>query len=476
MVSLPPPDIGAASDTGRQRPGNEDSWGAVSGPVDARGPDQEDLASKGYLLAVADGMGGHAAGETASRQAIATLFAVYYADDDGDRSGSLARAVQEANVTVYRHSTEDPRLAGMGSTLVAAIILGNRLLVAHVGDSRAYLLSQEGLHLLTQDHTWVADAQRQGLITTAEAEAHERRHVLTRSLGQQPDVAPDLAVVSLAPGDMVLLCSDGLTNVVREEELGQAAGSLPPQEAAQQLVSLANQRGSPDNVTVIVARMPGQAPEESAPPQVVRPLSVLPAPALLAGGVLVLSALFLIAAGAGVLYRSLRPPRPAPTTPVVAVKPRAPTLAATASPLPSTGPGATGTHAPLDTARTVLAPLPTVTPTYGADALLPTSTLAPTSSPAPTPRPTGPCRQGNLVRIVDQGQVVTYVYRERRQLSGPVGCELYVGDQVTFMGERRRGDETHYGSAFWLKVHYVTPKGQICEGWVPEPLIECTGP
>ena len=220
--------IGEATDIGLVRERNEDGY-LVRPP----------------LFAVADGMGGHRGGEVASRLALETL----------DRPGAapLAERVREANRVVYERSMLDRSVAGMGTTLTAAALEGDRLRLAHVGDSRAYLLREGRLERLTEDHTMVHRMVREGRLTEEEAAWHPYRSVLTRALGTEPDVPVDEAVVEVRPGDRVLLCTDGLTSMVPDARIGQILrATADPQEAADRLVEEAIAAGGLDNVTVVV--------------------------------------------------------------------------------------------------------------------------------------------------------------------------------------------------------------------------------
>lgn len=187
----------AATDIGLVREGNEDSF-LVEEP----------------LYAVADGMGGHRGGEVASRLALETLERLFRSG-----RGLLIEQVQEANRAVFERSVSDRQVAGMGTTLTAAIVEAGNLRLAHVGDSRAYLMRDEELRLLTEDHTLVHRMVKQGELTEREAERHPQRSVLTRALGVEDSVQVDQAAIDLQPGDRLLLCTDGLTSMVGEDRI-----------------------------------------------------------------------------------------------------------------------------------------------------------------------------------------------------------------------------------------------------------------
>jgi serine/threonine protein phosphatase PrpC len=220
-----------ATDVGLVREGNEDSY-----------------LTDEPLFAVADGMGGHRGGEVASQLAVETLEKLFK-----KRVGELPDQVREANRVVFERSVVDEKVAGMGTTLTAALVEGDRVRLAHVGDSRAYLLRDGDLRLLTEDHTLVHRMVTEGEISKEEAETHPQRSVLTRALGVDTIVDVDDDTVQVRPGDRLLLCTDGLTSMVSEQAIEEALRAVPdPQEAAERLVRLANEGGGTDNTTVVV--------------------------------------------------------------------------------------------------------------------------------------------------------------------------------------------------------------------------------
>ncbi|MEV7425401.1 MULTISPECIES: PP2C family protein-serine/threonine phosphatase [unclassified Streptomyces] len=227
----------AGSHKGMIREGNEDS--GYAGP---------------RLLAIADGMGGQAAGEVASSEVISTLVQL---DDDvpgSDLLTSLGTAVQRANDQLRVMVEEDPQLEGMGTTLTALLWTGQRLGLVHVGDSRAYLLRDGVLTQITQDHTWVQRLVDEGRITEEEATTHPQRSLLMRALGSGDHVEPDLSIREVRAGDRYLICSDGLSGVVSHQTMEEALASYQgPQETIQALIQLALRGGGPDNITCIVA-------------------------------------------------------------------------------------------------------------------------------------------------------------------------------------------------------------------------------
>lgn len=225
---------GAATHVGRVRQRNEDSQ-LVTPP----------------LYAVADGMGGAPAGDVASAVAIRSLEG-----EDlpaGATDHDLSEAVRRANRAVYAAAAGDPALQGMGTTLVAALAEADRAVVAHVGDSRAYLLRDGALQQITRDHTYVQELVREGRMSQEQADRHPSRSVLTRVLGIEEEVEPDLISLDLHQGDRLLICTDGLTAMVSDPEIRRTLEGEPePQKAVERLVEAAVEAGGVDNVTVIV--------------------------------------------------------------------------------------------------------------------------------------------------------------------------------------------------------------------------------
>ena len=249
---------GGVTDVGRVRTNNEDSFRVL-----------ENL----NLFILSDGMGGEAHGEVASSIAVETI-AKYCTekDESTDETGvtltgteadhwtpetkRLRNAVFQANFNIYQSAQKHPEQRGMGATLTSGWINGSKLSIAHVGDSRAYLLRTGSLQQLTNDHSLVAEQVRRGILTPQQAEESEMQSVLLRALGAHPEVDVDVEEVDLMPRDVLLFCSDGLTRMVTEPEIaGCLQAETVPMAAAQKLVDLANERGGLDNVTVIVARV-----------------------------------------------------------------------------------------------------------------------------------------------------------------------------------------------------------------------------
>src|SRR4051794_12944794 len=243
------------SHVGRQRQHNEDSYLV------------EDVAR---LFLVADGMGGHAAGEIASRIAVDSIseFILHSKSDDGTwphaydehykrSTNRLMAAVRMANTRVLEAMRKDARLRGMGTTVVACLADDNNTVsVAHVGDSRAYLIRDNQLSRITNDHSWVFEQVQAGMLTEAEAEKHPLRNVITRALGGALQVTPDASEIEARKDDVFLLCSDGLTGMVPESEILRVvtASDGDLEKACQMLIDAANERGGLDNVTAVLVR------------------------------------------------------------------------------------------------------------------------------------------------------------------------------------------------------------------------------
>ncbi|MFN2240241.1 MAG: Stp1/IreP family PP2C-type Ser/Thr phosphatase [Thermoanaerobaculia bacterium] len=241
------------TDTGRQRQHNEDFF-LVQPEV--------------KLFLVADGMGGHAAGEIASRIAGESIaeFIRTSLDEDGTwphaydehlkpGTNRLLAAVKVANSRVIEAMRKDARLRGMGTTVVASLLEGETMSLAHVGDSRGYHIRGSQLKRITNDHSWVFEQVQAGMLTEAEAEHHPLRNVITRALGGALTVVPEASEVAIEKGDLFLLCSDGLTGMVPEDEILRLLVEHPNlDEAAEKLIAMANARGGNDNITVVLVR------------------------------------------------------------------------------------------------------------------------------------------------------------------------------------------------------------------------------
>ena len=224
------------SDTGLVRSANEDSF-LVRSP----------------LFVVADGMGGASAGEIASSAAVEEFSAGLPAGDDPEQR--LSAVVRAANRRINSEAAANERQRGMGTTITAALVGDGKVSIAHVGDSRAYLIRGDSMAQLTRDHTLVDELVREGRITEDEAANHPQRSIITRALGPEPDVDVDTATFDVEPGDVLLLCSDGLTGMVSDADLlGAVSSSRSLAAAARTLVDAANEAGGRDNITVLLAR------------------------------------------------------------------------------------------------------------------------------------------------------------------------------------------------------------------------------
>jgi len=251
------------TDVGRKRKHNEDAYALDLGEG---------------LFIVADGMGGHAAGEVASRITVETIgefiaatrqkeeatWPFKYNHELDFNSNRLAIAIEKANERVMAAVAAQPWLKGMGTTVVAGLLNEKILSLAHVGDSRAYLFRGGELSRLTDDHSWVHEQVAAGILTEEEAKTHPLKNVVTRALGGGPSVSPDLQELVFQPGDRFIFCSDGLTTMLSDEEIRDAAAAeSDPQVLCRRLVDMANERGGVDNITVVVVSVPERPAAES---------------------------------------------------------------------------------------------------------------------------------------------------------------------------------------------------------------------
>jgi len=238
--------IGARTDLGRVRENNEDKFDFYLPE------DEETLALKGSFYAVADGMGGHAAGQIASELALKTTVKCYYADPSPVVEESLKQAIAQANALIFDTSRAIIERSGMGTTITALVIRGDEAFVAQVGDSRCYRLRDGKLTQITEDHSWVNEQLKRGGMSLEEAESSPFRNVITRSLGTSPTVEVDFFTEEIKPGDVFLLCSDGLSNEVSDEDIRGVLTSECASVAAWKLVDLAFENGGHDNITALV--------------------------------------------------------------------------------------------------------------------------------------------------------------------------------------------------------------------------------
>lgn len=240
--------VAAATDVGG-RPSNEDAVLALALPAAPGQP-------PAFLLAVADGMGGHADGEVASALAVDTLRQAFSGEAGTDPALTLKQAFRKANEAVWARGAESADGGRMGTTLTAAVLKGRYATVASVGDSRAYLLRNRGLTQVTKDHTLVAEQVAQGVVKPADARNHPQRNILTHALGTRAKLdtrLPPVYELTLLPGDRLLLCSDGFFDVLEDRDYADALLAAPAADAVRALVALATGRGATDNVSAVVA-------------------------------------------------------------------------------------------------------------------------------------------------------------------------------------------------------------------------------
>jgi PPM family protein phosphatase len=303
-VSAPPRAVDTSEETLRL---------AVSAVTDAAGRDEnQDVAaalaiggngppgaSESFLLVVADGMGGHPAGDVASQIAMSTLVEAFPALPDGDLGLALKQAYRRANEAVFQAGVDEPAYASMGTTLTSALLHGKYATVANVGDSRAYLLRGNALTQVTRDHTVVADEVAQGRITADAARRDPRRNRLTHVIGTHPRLEsklPDIFELTLLPGDRLLLCSDGLYDVLDDGDMRRALLDQDPVDAARQLVESAKERGTRDNATAVVAAsIPTRVPVAAALPSPVSRTGGVPGTVIAAVIAILLVVLLLLA-------------------------------------------------------------------------------------------------------------------------------------------------------------------------------------
>jgi protein phosphatase len=243
--------IKAATDIGKVRDHNEDSFLTLGGKSSPPGFDA--------LLVVADGMGGHAAGEVASQMTVDGIKRMLASEDlespdlEGNAFGAfLGKVLESVNQEVWE-AGQTPEKQGMGTTCTLAAMRGDQLFLAHIGDSRAYLLRDGELHQVSTDHSWVEEAVAMGTLTREEARVHPNRNVITRAIGLDQQVKVDTSSMPLANGDLILLCSDGLNSMIPDDEIKRALLDNGPERVCQALIDAANNAGGHDNTTVAIA-------------------------------------------------------------------------------------------------------------------------------------------------------------------------------------------------------------------------------
>jgi serine/threonine protein phosphatase PrpC len=238
----------ADTDRGSVREKNEDYYGIFQ-------PETDELLSRlGILVVVSDGMGGHFSGAEASRAAVDVISEVFFDEAEGGAVERLEAAFREANAYIFEEVGKG--VDGMaGTTCTAALLFPEFVHVVHAGDSRAYLFRRDEIEQLTIDHSVVGEMMRKGVLTKEEARNHPHRNVITRAMGLRREVQVDvIESVPLWPGDTVLLCSDGLTAMVKEEEIASIVRGLPSERAARRLIERAKEEGGIDNITVVIAK------------------------------------------------------------------------------------------------------------------------------------------------------------------------------------------------------------------------------
>jgi PPM family protein phosphatase len=276
-------DLHAKSDVGRVRRGNEDNfllldlanaqtWRGSDGPEAPEDMRHLELSVKGLVLVVSDGMGGALAGDVASRMAVDSVREMLIPNDHGeggcDPEAALVDCLKDATVyanrSIHQKSLEDSRCSGMGATFTGAAIKGDTLDLVQVGDSRGYLIRGAQIRLVTKDQSLVQQLVDVGQISEAEAETHMFRNVILQALGAQTDLTPATGRIRLRKGDVLLLCSDGLSGKLRNEEMRQIVNDSDQDlgEACTALIAAANDRGGEDNITVVLARFSGDDLEE----------------------------------------------------------------------------------------------------------------------------------------------------------------------------------------------------------------------
>ncbi len=242
--------FGAKSDCGRVREINEDSYNIISGYSDIP-----------LCFIIADGMGGHKAGEVASSLAVNfvsenIVFKKDIFNDPNNTLEEIVNIINNANQKVYEKSLLDESNSGMGTTFILGIVISKKLLIAHIGDSRVYLIREDGMKQLTTDHSYVEEMVQNGSMTREEAENHPKKNMITRALGCSPEIKVDTYEFDLEIGDIILFATDGITNLLLEEEIRNILKtSEDPQVACNSLVNLANDNGGDDNLTTIVVKI-----------------------------------------------------------------------------------------------------------------------------------------------------------------------------------------------------------------------------
>jgi PPM family protein phosphatase len=262
MKTHPGIELANLTDVGCERTENEDNL------CYAEPDDDDEYLKRGRLVVVADGMGGHEGGQVASQLAVDAVRDVFLNSEYSDPTEALVTAYQAAHNSIHEHVHDHPELTGMGTTCTSAVLRGSQLTYGHVGDSRLYLLRNGSITRLTRDHSYVQQMVDKGVISAEEAKTHPSRNILTSALGSDSAVEADFAEapIPMQPGDILLLCTDGLHGLVSDEEMLALSCRQPPTAACRELVEMAKARGGFDNITVQILRFDGDGNRPSDAP------------------------------------------------------------------------------------------------------------------------------------------------------------------------------------------------------------------
>jgi PPM family protein phosphatase len=444
------PDFAIFSAAGQRRNVNEDSVGTPEGVDPAL------LEEKGWLFVVADGVSGYVGAQEASVTAVHTVMEEYYQDAATDPAVALEKAIVAANAALFQRGKGLPD-AGMRTTLVAGVLRGSELVVASVGDSRAYLLQSKRLRQITTDHKWVVEQVQKGLIADAEAAGHPFGNILTRTIGEKEQVQVDIQHQSLANGEVLLLCSDGLYNEVPDSAIERILlAAVSPADAARQLGDMAAQSAGGNDIGLVVVRSP-----RSGAPMVAAVASSLAVKVPLA-----LAATALLLVVLAIAWTALSGPAGPAATPTVR-----PTLPATPA-----------TAAPTATAiRAVVTPTLVITPTA---VRTPAPTLAP-GAPTPVPpratstpaagRPTFPTT--GVISTIRWGFGTSYIFADLpTATSHPTAGEIADGTKVDVL-DLKSGWNPYPNEAdgdMWYQIRYKAA-GQDRTVWIPFSALALSG-
>ena len=341
-------------------------------------PENTPQAQKGQLLIVADGMGGHNAGEVASQMAVATIRDAFYADPGADLAANLRSAIAAANDAIFNHSRQHAGQSGMGTTVAMMVVHQNQVQIANVGDSRVYVVRSGKLTQVTTDHSWVEEQVRAGVLTPEQARAHPQRNIITRALGTTQKAQPDFFDGVLSEGDVFLLCSDGLTTHVSDAQIQDVLLTMTSlDQAANRLIQLANEGGGSDNISVIVARVEPAKAALAAPVGVAKPRGRRPLPLVIGA----FGSLAGVALVAFIVIKILVPGGSQTPTPPATVVATTPPIVTTPPPVADVTLTATPTPVATATTETGAPPNGPVTATLAP----PPTTQVPTRTPPPPP-------------------------------------------------------------------------------------------